>query len=201
MMIENLQTELQNEKTINSKLDNGKSTLEKLNKELKLKLNEMETNMKVRNRAIITGLESKVEKLEEQLEIEAKERIVQQKNSRRLEKRLKEMLLQLEDERRNGENSREIMEKVNARIKTLKRQLDEAEEEISSERAVKRKLLRDLEDSQEAHEAALREMSVLKNKVRRGTSASTTLNLSRMMRATGTGDDSTVSQDDENEVE
>jgi myosin protein heavy chain len=52
------------------------------------------------------------------------------------------------------------------RVKGLKRQLDEAEEEISREKAQKRKAQRDMEDMLESHEAMSRELTNLKNKVR-----------------------------------
>lgn len=52
------------------------------------------------------------------------------------------------------------------RVKGLKRQLDEAEEEISREKAQKRKAQRDMEDVMESREAMSRELTNLKNKLR-----------------------------------
>jgi phage shock protein A len=88
--------------------------------------------------------------------VEAKERLLQQKGSRKLDKRLKEMALQLEDERRHADQFKEQVEKVNGRVKALKRQLDEAEEEISREKAQKRKAQREMEDMVESHEGMSR---------------------------------------------
>lgn len=51
-------------------------------------------------------------------------------------------------------------------MKALKRQLDEAEEEISRERAHKRKTQRELEDSLQDNESKERELTNLKNKLR-----------------------------------
>jgi len=53
-------------------------------------------------------------------------------------------------------------------VKALKRQLDEAEEEISRERAQKRKTQRELEDTLQDNESKERELTNLKNKLRRG---------------------------------
>ena len=58
------------------------------------------------------------------------------------------------------------MLQVNSRVKALKRQLDEAEEEISRERAQKRKTQRELEDSLQDNESKERELTNLKNKLR-----------------------------------
>lgn len=55
---------------------------------------------------------------------------------------------------------------VNSRVKALKRQLDEAEEEISRERAQKRKTQRELEDTLQDNESKEREITNLKNKLR-----------------------------------
>lgn len=100
------------------------------------------------------------------LKVEAKERFTQQKTNRKLDKKLKEVVLQLEDERRHADQYKEQLEKVNGRIRVLKRQLDEAEEEISREKMQKRKFQRDYEDMLESQELLNRENSNLKSKLR-----------------------------------
>lgn len=75
-------------------------------------------------------------------------------------------MLQLEDERRHADQYKEQLEKVNGRVKILKRQLDEAEEELSREKAQKRKFQRECEDMFESHETLTREVSNLKSKLR-----------------------------------
>lgn len=55
---------------------------------------------------------------------------------------------------------------MNNRNKILKRNLDEAEEEIQKEKAQKRKAQRDMEDMLEAQEALNRELNSLKSKLR-----------------------------------
>lgn len=58
------------------------------------------------------------------------------------------------------------MEKANARMKQLKRQLEEAEEEATRANASRRKLQRELDDAIEANEGLSREVSTLKNRLR-----------------------------------
>lgn len=58
------------------------------------------------------------------------------------------------------------MEKVNSRMKQLKRQLEEAEEEAQRANANRRKLQRELEDATESADAMNREVSSLKSKLR-----------------------------------
>nr|CAG4643693.1 EOG090X00BY [Lepidurus arcticus] len=190
--VDQLNTDLSAEKTVSQKLENQRSLLERQNKELKSKLSELETSQRARTKATITALEAKVVNLEEQLDNEAKERLMQAKNNRKLEKRLKEMLLQLEDERRHADSYKEQLEKSNNRVKALKRQLDEAEEEISREKAQRRKAQRDMEDAMETQETVSRELSSLKSKMRR-VPAPAGLGLSRLggtKRGSVPGDDS-----------
>jgi myosin heavy chain 9/10/11/14 len=55
---------------------------------------------------------------------------------------------------------------LNNRNKILKRNFDEAEEEIQKEKTQKRKAQREMEDMMEAHEALNREVNLLKSKIR-----------------------------------
>jgi chromosome segregation ATPase len=55
---------------------------------------------------------------------------------------------------------------MNVRVKALKRQLDEAEEEVQREKVGKRKAQRELEDMLETHETITRECNNLRNKLR-----------------------------------
>merc|ERR550517_706313 len=94
--------------------------------------------------------------------------MAQAKINRKAEKKMKENLLLLEDERRHADQYKEQSEKVNSRIKALKRQLDETEEEVSREKAARRKTQRELEDLIAENESKEREITNLKNKLRRG---------------------------------
>lgn len=55
---------------------------------------------------------------------------------------------------------------ANTRMKTLKRNLDELEEEVQKEKAQKRKAQRECEDMIETQEALNREINSLKTKLR-----------------------------------
>merc|ERR1719187_2308365 len=74
--------------------------------------------------------------------------------------------LVLEDERRHADQYKEQTEKANTRMKAMRRQLDEAEEEISREKAHRRKAQRELDDYVESNESMNREINNLKNKLR-----------------------------------
>ena len=65
--IEQLTTELAQERGQVQKLENSRMLLERQNKELKAKLSEVETSQRAKAKATIAALESKIANLEEQL--------------------------------------------------------------------------------------------------------------------------------------
>ncbi|KAF4080315.1 hypothetical protein AMELA_G00169140 [Ameiurus melas] len=168
MQVDTLSTELAGERSAAQKSETARQQLERQNKDLKAKLQELEGSIKSKFKSTITALEAKILQLEEQLEQEAKERAAANKIVRRTEKKLKEVFMQVEDERRHADQYKEQMEKANSRMKQLKRQLEEAEEEATRANASRRKLQRELEDATEANEGLSREVNTLKNRLRRG---------------------------------
>ncbi|XP_039102046.1 myosin-9 [Hyaena hyaena] len=168
LQIDQINTDLNLERSHAQKNENARQQLERQNKELKVKLQEMEGTVKSKYKASITALEAKIAQLEEQLDNETKERQAACKQVRRAEKKLKDVLLQVDDERRNAEQFKDQADKASTRLKQLKRQLEEAEEEAQRANASRRKLQRELEDATETADAMNREVSSLKNKLRRG---------------------------------
>uniref|UniRef100_A0A8C5HR77 Myosin-9 n=1 Tax=Gouania willdenowi TaxID=441366 RepID=A0A8C5HR77_GOUWI len=157
-----LASELSIERNNSQQLDGTRSQLERQNKELKLKQMELEGTIKSKCKSAITTLEAKIAQLEEQLDIESKERQQASRLARRTEKKLKEVMLQVEDERRNTEQYKDQADKTNSRMRQLKRQLEETEEELTRANAYRRKLQRELDDASESADAMNREVSTLK---------------------------------------
>ncbi|XP_051466963.1 myosin-9 [Apus apus] len=168
LQIDQMNADLNAERSNAQKNENARQQMERQNKELKLKLQEMESAVKSKYKATITALEAKIVQLEEQLDMETKERQAASKQVRRAEKKLKDILLQVDDERRNAEQFKDQADKANMRLKQLKRQLEEAEEDAQRANAHRRKLQRELEDATETADAMNREVSSLKSKLRRG---------------------------------
>lgn len=65
-------TDLQAERTVSQKLENQRLVLERQNKEMRDKLQELEGQNRARTKATISALENKIVNLEEQLDQEAK---------------------------------------------------------------------------------------------------------------------------------
>ncbi|XP_078195423.1 myosin-9 isoform X4 [Callithrix jacchus] len=103
LQIDQINTDLNLERSHAQKIENARQQLEQQNEELKVQLQEMEGSVKLMYKASLTALEAKMAQLEEQLENETKERQAACKQVRRTEKQLKDMLLQVDDKPRNAE--------------------------------------------------------------------------------------------------
>ncbi|KAM4751220.1 myosin-9-like [Anableps anableps] len=168
LQTDQLTTELSTERSNSQQLEGARSQLDRQNKELKLKLQELEVTIKSKYKSTITTLEARIAQLEEQLDVESKERQQASRLVRRTEKKLKEVMLQVDDERRNTDQYKDQVDKTNSRMRQLKRQLEETEEELTRANAYRRKLQRDLDDATESADLMNREVSTLKSKLRRG---------------------------------
>ncbi|XP_023647743.1 myosin-9-like [Paramormyrops kingsleyae] len=168
LQADQLTIELTAERSASQQLEGARSQLDRQNKDLKQKLQDLEGTVKSKYKASVTALEAKIAQLEEQLDVETRERQQASKMVRRVEKKMKEVTMQVEDERRNTEQYKDQAEKLNVRMKQLKRQLEEAEEETSRANVSRRKLQRELEDATESADAMNREVSSLKSKLRCG---------------------------------
>lgn len=120
-----------------------------------------------------------------------RERQANAKNLRQKEKKLKDLAVQMEDERKQAQQYKDQVrlrametkclsftcadstlvcsvqaEKGNVRLKQLKHQLEEAEEESQRVAAARRKLQRELEEASEANDTLSREVASLRSKLR-----------------------------------
>ncbi|XP_063292215.1 myosin-10-like [Pelobates fuscus] len=167
LQVETMTTELSAERSFSQKAENSRQQMERQNKDLKVKLNELDSTIRSKYKISIASLESKIAQLEEQMEQESRERLLANKLVRRAEKRLKEVLLQVEEERRNADQFKDQLDKAHIRMKQLKRQLEESEEEASRANSNRRRLQRELEDVTESAESMNREVTTLRSRLRR----------------------------------
>ena len=67
-----------------------------------------------------------VRELEMELDSEQRRHAETQKNLRKADRRLKELAFQVEEDRKNMERLQDLVDKLQAKIKTYKRQIEEA---------------------------------------------------------------------------
>ncbi|KAM7373333.1 hypothetical protein PAMP_008192 [Pampus punctatissimus] len=160
--VDQLRSELMQERSARHDLEMDKSALERQVKELKSRMADMEGQ--IRPSAGITLLENKIQELEERLRSEEREKTSIQASQRRMERKLKELNATLDQERNQHVEQRD---QLSLRVKALKRQVDESEGEVERLEGVRRKVLRDLEEQQELQEALQAKVTALENELKR----------------------------------
>ncbi|XP_023677874.2 myosin-11-like isoform X1 [Paramormyrops kingsleyae] len=169
---EQLNNELQEARAAMQRNKSTQQTLERHNKELKAKLEDMESQSKSKVKSSVSALEARVQELEDQLEQENREKQATAKIMRQKDKKLKDLLLQTEDERKQAEQHKDQADKATARVRQLKQQLEDVEEESQRGATVRRKLQRELDEATEANDTMNREVNTLKSRLRQGNEAS-----------------------------
>ncbi|XP_072423793.1 cingulin-like, partial [Chiloscyllium punctatum] len=145
--IEQLRAELMQERAARQDLECDKISLERQVKDLKIRLSNSEGTLKPS--ANLSQLESRIRELEDRLQSEERDRSALQASNRKLERKVKELTIQLDDERQQVSDEKD---QLTLRVKALKRQVDEAEEEIERLETARKKSLRELEDLHEVNE-------------------------------------------------
>ncbi|NXS94967.1 CING protein, partial [Jacana jacana] len=131
--IDQLRAELLQERSSRQDLECDKVSLERQNKELKSRLASSEGLQKPSSN--VSQLEARVEELQDRLQAE--------------ERKVKELTIQIDDERQHVSDQKD---QLSLRVKALKRQVDEAEEEIERLEGARKKAQRDLEEQHELNE-------------------------------------------------
>ncbi|XP_032378947.1 cingulin-like protein 1 isoform X2 [Etheostoma spectabile] len=142
-------------------------------KDLKSRVAHLEGSHKSNKEGLVAQLEDRIQELEGRLEGEERERANLQLANRRLERKVKEMMMQGEEEHNSLQDQKD---QLNLRLKALKRQMDEAEEEIDRLEHSKKKLQRDLDEQQEANEQLQDQLKALRNEIRRKSTSAPLLN-------------------------
>uniref|UniRef100_A0A8C2GUN5 Myosin, heavy chain 11b, smooth muscle n=1 Tax=Cyprinus carpio TaxID=7962 RepID=A0A8C2GUN5_CYPCA len=173
--VDQLTSELHVERSNAQRMESGWQLMERQNKELRAKLLEMEGQVKSKQRASVTALETKLQQMEDQVDHESRERQAIAKAMRQKDKKLKELLIQIEDERKQTEQFKDQAEKANLRARQLKLQVEESDEESHRATAARRKLQKELNEATEANDALIREVSSLRSKLRFDSSFSSPL--------------------------
>uniref|UniRef100_A0A7N6AMZ5 Myosin tail domain-containing protein n=1 Tax=Anabas testudineus TaxID=64144 RepID=A0A7N6AMZ5_ANATE len=171
--VEQMRNELLQERASRQDLECDKMALERQNKELKNRMDQIEGSQKSNKEGLVVQLEGRIQELEERLEVEERERANLQLVNRRLERKVKEMMMQIEEEQHSMQDQKD---QLNLRLKALKRQMDEAEEEIDRLEHGKKKLQRDLDEQQEANEQLQSQLKTLRSEMRRKSTSAPLLN-------------------------
>jgi len=120
-------------------------------KDLQLKLEVSETNAAKTSKAALAKYEHRVKELEDGVKDETNRYADALKNVRRCERRIKELTFQSEEDKKNHDRMQDLVDKLQQKLKTYKRQIEEAEEIAALNLAKFRKAQQELEVVEEHH--------------------------------------------------
>uniref|UniRef100_A0A8C5SWM9 Cingulin like 1 n=1 Tax=Laticauda laticaudata TaxID=8630 RepID=A0A8C5SWM9_LATLA len=162
--IEQMRSKLLQERTARQELEGDKTTLERQNKELRGQILYLEASHKPSKEGLVVQMEARLLELEEQLESEERDRAHLQLSNRRLERTVKELLMQVDDEHLSLTDQKD---QLSLRLKAMKRQVEEAEEEIDRLENTKKKLQRELEDQVHLNDQLQGQLTTIRQDLRR----------------------------------
>ncbi|XP_023667466.1 uncharacterized protein [Paramormyrops kingsleyae] len=142
---EQFQMKLIQEKDLNDQLEYEKAILEREIKDLHKEIQELQ-NTRVQD-DIIIKFESKIKDLENSLRTEERNKGMLTNNIGKLERKVSELMEQTEEERKLAMEQKDLMAQ---RIRSLKRQLNDSEEEAGRKEAQHRHTQRELTEEREA---------------------------------------------------
>ncbi|XP_063170603.1 cingulin-like protein 1 isoform X2 [Candoia aspera] len=162
--IEQMRSELLQERALRQDLECDKVALERQNKDLKSRILHLEGSYKSSKEGLLVQMEAQIVELEERLEREERDRAHLQVTNRRLERTVKELLMQVDDEHLSLTDQKD---QLSLRLKAMKRQVEEAEEEIDQLESTKKKLQRELEEQVDANDQLQRQLNAIRQDLRR----------------------------------
>ncbi|XP_073350991.1 myosin-16-like [Pagrus major] len=182
--------ELRQEQDRSSHLEKIKKNQEQNLRDLTLKLEEAEQHALKAGKRTIQKLETRIREVENELDQEQKRHMETVKNLRKGERRLKELIFQTEEDHKTNQRMQELVEKLQNKLKSYKRQIEDAEEQANTSLSKYRKTVHELDDAEERAEVA--EMTLNKMRMRNRASATkgfTSVEIVQVNKPTGGGQD------------
>ncbi|XP_075387128.1 cingulin-like protein 1 isoform X2 [Tenrec ecaudatus] len=161
--MEQMRIELLQEKAVRQDLECDKISLERQNKDLKSRIIHLEGSYRSSKEGLVAQMETRISELEDRLESEERDRANLQLSNRRLERKVKELVLQVDDEHLSLTDQKD---QLSLRLKAMKRQVEEAEEEIDRLESSKKKLQRELEEQMDVNEQLQGQLNSVKKNLR-----------------------------------
>ena len=130
-------------------LEKDKKLLEAQCKDAATRADEAEVNALKGGRKAMIKMETRIRELESEMDAENRRCSDAQKNLRRSERHIKELAYQQDEDRKNHERMQGLIDQLQGKIKSYKKQIEEAEEIAALNLAKYRKVQADLESSEE----------------------------------------------------
>merc|ERR1711913_213148 len=131
-------------------------------KDVQQRLDEAETNALKGGKKAVNKLDTRIRELESEVDAENRRMADAQKNLRKSERRIKEMTYGSDEDRKNHERMQALIDQLQSKIKSYKKQIEEAEEIAALNLAKFRQVQAQLGDAEER--ADLNEKALAKTK-------------------------------------
>merc|ERR1712113_608765 len=159
-----LADELRSEQDMAMMNEKQRKILEVQAKEMQARLDEAETNALKGGKKAMNKMETRIRELESEMDAEGRRMADAQKNLRKSERRIKELTFACDEDRKNHERMQGLIDQLQGKIKTYKKQLEEAEEIAALNLAKYRKVQGNLQESSNA--AEINEQALAKARAR-----------------------------------
>merc|ERR1712183_334809 len=159
-----LADELRAEQDAAQGLERERKLLDAQVKDMQSRVDEAQTQALKGGKKAIAKMETRIRELESELDAENRRCADAQKNLRKSERRIKELTYQQDEDRKNHERMQGLIDQLQGKIKSYKKQIEEAEEIAALNLAKFRQVQTNLSDSSER--ADLNEQALAKMKAR-----------------------------------
>merc|ERR1712226_299811 len=159
-----LADELRGEQDIAMTLERDKKLLEAQVKDAANRVDEAEQNALKGGKKAIAKMETRTRELESELDAESRRFADAQKNLRKSERHIKELSYQQDEDRKNHERMQALIDQLQGKIRSYKKQIEEAEEIAALNLAKYRQVMTNQAGSSER--ADLQEQVLAKSRAR-----------------------------------
>jgi myosin protein heavy chain/myosin heavy chain 6/7 len=165
-----LADELRNEQELAQSYERDRKLFECQAKDYQARLDDAETSALKGGKKAMNKMETRIRELESEIDVEARRLADTMKNLRKSERHIMEMTYAQDEDRKNHERMQVLVDQLQAKIKTYKKQIEEAEEIASLNLTKYRQTMAHFSEAQE--HADLNEKALAKTKAKaRGASA------------------------------
>ena len=144
-----LADELRCEQELAQGFERDRKLLECQVKDMQTRLDEAETNALKGGKKAMNKMETRIRELESELDAENRRCGDAAKNLRKGERRIKELTYASDEDRKNHERMQGLVDQLQAKIKSYKKQIEEAEEIAAINLAKYRKAQQEFEEAEE----------------------------------------------------
>merc|ERR1712045_226524 len=109
-------------------LEKGRLLLEAQSKDMQQRVDESEANALKGGKKAMNKMETRIRELESEMDAENRRLGDAQKNLRRSERRIKELTFASDEDRKNSERMQALVDSLQGKIRSYKKQIEEAEE-------------------------------------------------------------------------